>query len=145
MVSLAVCMGNARSRVALQCNLQKPRLCLNNSPRTLATTNKYSTRSNLFISGKSQIYPLSTHNRLDVPTNPRTTWLRQYVTPSRASETNPTRKSENEPDDESSKLDEAVSYVKQNQRKTPWQREGSQIPPVKRERDASAMTKGKLS
>ncbi|EEA20178.1 conserved hypothetical protein [Talaromyces marneffei ATCC 18224] len=28
--------------------------------------------------------------------------------------------------------------------KTPWQREGSQIPPVKRERNASAMTKEKL-
>lgn len=145
MASLAVCMGNTRSRVALQCNLQKQRLCLNNSPRTPSATRKYSTRSNLFVNGKSQSYPSSNHNRLGVPTNPRTIWLRQYATPSSTSETNSTRELNNEPDGGSSDLDEAVSYVKQNQRKTPWQREGSQIPPVKRERDASAMTKGKLS
>ncbi|EED24475.1 conserved hypothetical protein [Talaromyces stipitatus ATCC 10500] len=41
-------------------------------------------------------------------------------------------------------LDEAASHVKENQVKTPWQREGSQTPPVKREGNASAMTKGKL-
>ncbi|CRG92276.1 Kinase D-interacting substrate of 220 kDa [Talaromyces islandicus] len=41
-------------------------------------------------------------------------------------------------------LDQAVEYVKQRQRDSPWQREGSQTPPVRRLRSASAMTKGKL-
>jgi hypothetical protein len=139
MGSLGVCMDTARIRV-LHCNLQKQRLCLNNSLRTLSSTRNYGTRSNL-----SSIARLSSNrNRLNTPTDTRTTWLRQYATPSSAAKPDPARALHNEPDDRPSELDEAVSHVKKNQRKTPWQREGSQTPPVQRERNASAMTKGKL-
>lgn len=139
MGSLGVCMGNARTRV-LQCNLQKQRLCLNTSLRTLSASRSYAIRSNLPSIGRFQ----ANHNRSNIPTNQRATWLRQYATPPTASELDPSPDLHNEPDDRPSELDAAVSHVKQNQRKTPWQREGSQIPPVKRERNASAMTKGEL-
>ncbi|KAH8697718.1 hypothetical protein BGW36DRAFT_379299 [Talaromyces proteolyticus] len=43
-----------------------------------------------------------------------------------------------------SDLEKAVEYVKDRQNDSPWQREGSQTPPVRRLRSASAMTKGKL-
>lgn len=135
-------MGTARIRV-LQCNLQKQRLCLNNGLRTLSSTRNYGTRTNLSSIGRLSCLS-SNHDRLSIPTNTRTTWLRQYATPSSASEPDPARDLHNEPDDRPSGLDEAVSHVKKNQRKTPWQREGSQTPPVKRERNASAMTKGEL-
>lgn len=143
MGSLAVCMGNVRTWV-LQCNLQKQRLCLNNSLRTLSSTGNYGIRSNLFSIGRFSCLS-SNHNRLSVPKNTQTASLRQYARPSRASESDPSRDLHNGSDDRPSELDDAVSHVKQNQRKTPWQREGSQTPPVKRERNASAMTKGELS
>lgn len=139
MGSLGVCIGTARIRV-LHCNLQKQRLCLNNNLRTLSSTRNYGTRSIL----SSFAHLSSNRNRLITPTDTRTTWLRQYTTPSIASEPDPGRALHNEPDDRPSELDEAVSHVKKNQRKTPWQREGSQTPPVQRERNASAMTKGEL-
>lgn len=142
MGSLGICMGNARARV-LQCNLQKQRLCLNNSLRTLSATRNHGTRANR-PSIARLTYLSSNCNQLSVPTNTQTTWLRYYATSSSTSEPSTARDSHKEPDDRPSELDEAVSYVKQNQTKTPWQREGSQTPPVKREREASAMTKGNL-
>lgn len=39
-------------------------------------------------------------------------------------------------------LDEAIGEAKEKQARTPWHREGSDQPPVKRDRRASAMTKG---
>lgn len=39
-------------------------------------------------------------------------------------------------------LDDAIGEVKEKQARTPWHREGSDQPPVKRDRTASAMTKG---
>lgn len=39
-------------------------------------------------------------------------------------------------------LDEAIGKAKEKQARTPWHREGSDQPPVKRDRQASAMTKG---
>ncbi|KAL8729819.1 MAG: hypothetical protein Q9181_004865 [Wetmoreana brouardii] len=41
-------------------------------------------------------------------------------------------------------LNEAIAQEKEKQTKAPWHREGSNIPPVARQRSASAMTKGKL-
>ncbi|ESZ98127.1 hypothetical protein SBOR_1506 [Sclerotinia borealis F-4128] len=41
-------------------------------------------------------------------------------------------------------LDEAIGEQKEIQARTPWHREGSDKPPVKRNRSAGAMTKGKL-
>ncbi|KAL1969550.1 hypothetical protein VTN77DRAFT_8988 [Rasamsonia byssochlamydoides] len=41
-------------------------------------------------------------------------------------------------------LEEAVSYAKDRQREAPWQREGSQAPPVQRDKSERAMKKGKL-
>ncbi|TAQ84453.1 hypothetical protein B7494_g7222 [Chlorociboria aeruginascens] len=41
-------------------------------------------------------------------------------------------------------LDDAIGEAKELQARTPWHREGSDQPPVKRNRSAGAMTKGKL-
>ncbi|KAL8967820.1 MAG: hypothetical protein Q9197_005220, partial [Variospora fuerteventurae] len=41
-------------------------------------------------------------------------------------------------------LDEAVAQEKEKQTRAPWHREGSNTPPVARQRSASAMVKGKL-
>lgn len=53
------------------------------------------------------------------------------------------KKKESDGSDDKSDLDEAASHVKCKQREVPWQREGSQLPPVRRQRSAGAMTKGK--
>ena len=45
-------------------------------------------------------------------------------------------------DDQESQLDHAISQEKEKQLRTPWHREGSNVPPVKRQRSAGAMTKG---
>ena len=45
-------------------------------------------------------------------------------------------------DDQVSAFDEALKQEKDNQHRTPWHREGAQEPPVRRQRSASAMTKG---
>lgn len=41
-----------------------------------------------------------------------------------------------------SQIDDNVEQLKENQVRTPWHREGSDKPPVRRLRSASAMTKG---
>ncbi|KAH7397531.1 hypothetical protein BKA64DRAFT_642683 [Cadophora sp. MPI-SDFR-AT-0126] len=41
-------------------------------------------------------------------------------------------------------IDDAIGEAKELQARTPWHREGSDTPPVKRNRSAGAMTKGKL-
>ena len=41
-------------------------------------------------------------------------------------------------------IDESIGEAKELQARTPWHREGSDQPPVKRMRNASAMTKGLL-
>lgn len=41
-----------------------------------------------------------------------------------------------------SKLDDAITHEKEKQTRAPWQREGSSVPPVARQRSAGAMTKG---
>ncbi|KAK0120370.1 hypothetical protein ONS95_011773 [Cadophora gregata] len=41
-------------------------------------------------------------------------------------------------------IDDAIGKAKELQARTPWHREGSDTPPVKRNRSAGAMTKGKL-
>lgn len=43
-----------------------------------------------------------------------------------------------------SQIDNAIGEAKELQARTPWHREGSDSPPVKRNRSAGAMTKGKL-
>lgn len=45
-------------------------------------------------------------------------------------------------EDQESQLDDAIAQEKEKQTRTPWHREGSQVPPVKRQRSAGAMTKG---
>ncbi len=45
-------------------------------------------------------------------------------------------------DDQESQLSDAISREKEKQMRTPWHREGSNIPPVERQRSAGAMTKG---
>ncbi|KAL8746151.1 MAG: hypothetical protein Q9190_001786, partial [Brigantiaea leucoxantha] len=47
-------------------------------------------------------------------------------------------------DKRESKLDTAIAQEKEKQIKAPWHREGSNLPPVARQRSAGAMTKGKL-
>lgn len=42
-----------------------------------------------------------------------------------------------------SNFDDAVAPEKEKQTRAPWHREGSNVPPVKRQRSAGAMTKGK--
>ena len=42
-------------------------------------------------------------------------------------------------------LDKAINDSKELQARTPWHREGSDQPPVKRNRSAGAMTKGMYS
>lgn len=44
-----------------------------------------------------------------------------------------------------SNIDDAVAQKKEKQTRTPWHREGSNIPPVARQRSAGAMTKGIVS
>ena len=140
---MGVCLGHARTRLVQRCHLQKQRLCLENSLRTISPTRTYFIRSNSSAIDFQSYLP-SNNIRFHTATNARATWRRQYSTPSSASEPDPARNLQKESEGRSPELDEAVSYVKQNQRKTPWQREGSQIPPVKRDRNASAMTKGKI-
>ncbi|RDW65019.1 hypothetical protein BP6252_10670 [Coleophoma cylindrospora] len=53
------------------------------------------------------------------------------------------QKSQGEQEQESN-LDEQIGQAKELQTRTPWHREGSDKPPVKRMRRAGAMTKGKL-
>lgn len=45
-------------------------------------------------------------------------------------------------DEQESQLNDAISQDKEKQMRTPWHREGSNIPPVERQRSAGAMTKG---
>lgn len=45
-------------------------------------------------------------------------------------------------DQELNEYDQNVAEEKEKQRKAPWHREGAQDPPVRRQRDAGAMTKG---
>ncbi|KAI9741279.1 MAG: hypothetical protein M1834_002996 [Cirrosporium novae-zelandiae] len=47
-------------------------------------------------------------------------------------------------EEQESQLDTAIDQQKERQIRRPWQREGSNIPPVARQRSAGAMTKGKL-
>lgn len=47
-------------------------------------------------------------------------------------------------DQELGEYDQSIAEEKEKQRKAPWHREGSQEPPVKRARDAGAMTKGEF-
>ncbi|KAL8689862.1 MAG: hypothetical protein Q9218_004561 [Villophora microphyllina] len=47
-------------------------------------------------------------------------------------------------DAQGSDLKEAIAQEKEKQAKAPWHREGSNLPPVARQRSAGAMTKGKL-
>ena len=42
-----------------------------------------------------------------------------------------------------SSFDDSIAQAKEKQARTPWHREGTDEPPVKRPRSASAMTKGK--
>lgn len=47
-------------------------------------------------------------------------------------------------DHQESQFNDAIAQEKEKQTRTPWHREGSQVPPVKRQRSAGAMTKGKV-
>ncbi|MCJ1395909.1 hypothetical protein MMC18_008795 [Xylographa bjoerkii] len=47
-------------------------------------------------------------------------------------------------DAQESQIQDGISQEKEKQTRTPWHREGSNVPPVKRLRSAGAMTKGKL-
>ncbi|MCJ1438369.1 hypothetical protein MMC27_007757 [Xylographa pallens] len=47
-------------------------------------------------------------------------------------------------DAQESEIQDGISQEKEKQTRTPWHREGSNVPPVKRLRSAGAMTKGKL-
>jgi hypothetical protein len=161
MGSLGVCVSTSYS-------LQTRRLCLNNSFGTYVAVGKIimsrrsSTRSNLSLLNAhvhTQSRRLST--ALTSPTNDvrlsRTgketrfsekvhVGLRQYaatITTTSSLNSDTSQDPRKEPDDRPA-LDDAVSHVKEKQVKTPWEREGSQTPPVKRERSASAMTKGML-
>ena len=42
-----------------------------------------------------------------------------------------------------SKLDESIAQEKEKQTRAPWHRDGSELPPVARQRSAGAMTKGR--
>lgn len=48
-------------------------------------------------------------------------------------------------DEQESQLNDAISQEKEKQTKTPWHRDGSDTPPVERQRSAGAMTKGSSS
>jgi hypothetical protein len=48
-------------------------------------------------------------------------------------------------DEFNSQIDDAIGQAKELQTRTPWHREGSDKPPVKRMRSAGAMTKGFVS
>jgi hypothetical protein len=48
-------------------------------------------------------------------------------------------------DDQLSDYDTAIADEKEKQTKTPWHREGADTPPVRRQRSAGAMTKGRRS
>lgn len=50
--------------------------------------------------------------------------------------------SHNVSDEEKNHYDNMVEHSKANQIKSPWMREGSDTPPVARQRSAGAMTKG---
>lgn len=50
--------------------------------------------------------------------------------------------SQNITDEEKKDFDRAIAENKEKQIRTPWHREGSDVPPVARQRSASAMTKG---
>lgn len=45
-------------------------------------------------------------------------------------------------DKEESDFEDSIAQEKDKQQKTPWHREGSNVPPVARPRSAGAMTKG---
>ncbi|KAI9814642.1 MAG: hypothetical protein M1827_003198 [Pycnora praestabilis] len=47
-------------------------------------------------------------------------------------------------DQEEAQLEDSIEQEKEKQIRTPWHREGSDVPPVDRQRSAGAMTKGKL-
>ena len=46
-------------------------------------------------------------------------------------------------DEQESQIENGISEEKEKQVRTPWHREGSNVPPVKRLRSAGAMTKGR--
>ncbi len=72
-----------------------------------------------------------------------TTFLRKEDYAARARELH--QKSADEHEDEfNSQIDNAIGQAKELQARTPWHREGSDKPPVKRMRSAGAMTKGLL-
>jgi hypothetical protein len=78
-----------------------------------------------------------------VPSTAQTHSPGSIATPRRHRRLYTTKNSENNTNNNNkTDLDEAVAHVKQRQRDSPWQREGSQVPPVRRLRSASAMTKG---
>lgn len=45
-------------------------------------------------------------------------------------------------EDEESQLDDTLAHEKERQSRAPWHREGSDLPPVARQRSAGAMVKG---
>jgi hypothetical protein len=47
-------------------------------------------------------------------------------------------------DEQESSLDSALSEEREKQARTPWHREGADEPPVRRQRSAGAMTKGRI-
>lgn len=53
--------------------------------------------------------------------------------------------SQNITEEEKKDFDRAVAENKEKQIRTPWHREGSDVPPVARQRSASAMTKGRIT
>ena len=46
-------------------------------------------------------------------------------------------------DEQMSEFDDAIAEEREKQIRAPWQREGADTPPVKRQRSAGAMTKGR--
>lgn len=149
MASLGVCANLQTQRLCLSSSLKRSavmmrdcalhnKIPLSNATYVHRTQNRFS--ATLLNSTNVVVKQTRTFTFLD-----RTSKIgfRQYATAaplhSERSEEGP----RNEPDDRPA-LDGAVSHVKDKQVQTPWQREGSQTPPVRRERDASAMTKGKL-
>lgn len=54
------------------------------------------------------------------------------------------KESSDGPIEKDSEYDEAIAHAKEKQARTPWHRQGSNLPPVSRPRVASAMTKGMI-
>jgi hypothetical protein len=113
-------------------------------PRTPHASNLLPTRSTLY--NRSQGFQLSLRHfsisqRLGVtlpkPTERETSYESSNARPAIELDHNVTQE---ETDDYERKLSEQ----KNKQIRTPWQREGSDVPPVARQRSAGAMTKGSL-